>query len=480
MSENEGPDPTPASAAAYVHHLIDEAARQRLPDLFGAEHPDAIYRTTRNGVTVLVLRTPSLTEEQLVKLLRFRLAQYLAVHFIDGQMVYEARMEHEPLANVLPDDVHFLAGAADTGEILCYAVLKAPPEAPPGTTLRQRDRPLFPVEKTHGWGVFNRLRVLPDLPFGKIRELGRFVKNQRLHTLHELAVRGPVEVVASVFRTLIGPLRLEVEAFIGDLEEGVALQNFEFFHCPIVLIHGTVPYEPEEAYFFPRYQNCNVYPFAVLMADLQDNLLERLAAIEEALDKPGKAGLLALFALKRITAAPRSGLEPPGGLAPLSEQGLPQRDVAMRDRRQLLDAGARLRTTDLFASLSVAEAAVLGTFMERLEVPAGQVIVRQGEPGDDLYLIESGQARVQITHRSGAVSPMRSLAPGDYFGEIALLMGGERTADVIAETPMTLLRLSKEAYTRYLGHAAEVEQRITRTAVSRTYASARQMMGGNE
>src|SRR5258708_4089689 len=98
----------------------EAAARQRLPDLFAAEHPDALYRVVnRNGVSVLVLRTPQLPEEHLVKLMRYRLAQYLAVDFVDTEMIYEARMEYEPLYGVSPHDVHFIAGSAETGEILC-------------------------------------------------------------------------------------------------------------------------------------------------------------------------------------------------------------------------------------------------------------------------------------------------------------------------------------------------------------------------
>lgn len=463
--------------AAFVQGLIDAAARERAPDLFASPHPDALYHIpNRSGVSVVVLRTPALTEEQLVKLMKYRLAQYLAVHFIDWRMVYDARMEHEPLANVSPHDIHVIAGSAETGEILCYAALKMGPEAPAGTTLRDRDRPLFPAEKIHGWGIFNRLRVLPDLPLAKLRELGRFVKNQRLHTFDELGVRGPVEVGVALFRTLAGPLRLEVEAILGDLEEGVAKQNLEFFHVPLVVIHGTVPYEAEASYFYPRYQFCTVYPFAALAADISGPVLARLDAIEAALALPGKPGLLGLFALKRQTGGMRSSLEPPEGLGALVETGLPQEGVAMQTRRQMLDLADQLRTMNLFSGLSVAEATVLGTFMERTAAEPGEVIVRQGESGDDLFLIESGEATVQVGGRTGQPVSVATLGPGDYFGEIALLTGEERIADVIAATPMSLLRLTKDAYARYLSHAAEVEQQITRTAMSRTRETTRKMM----
>jgi len=464
------------AAQAYVRGLIDSAAHLRIPELFAEEHQDALYRVpNREGVNVVVLRTTALSEQQLTSLMKFRLAQYVAVNFIDAAMVYETRMEHEPLSGVSPGDVHAIAGSVETGEILCYAALKAPPGAPAGTTLRRKDRPLFGVEQIHGWGIYNRLRVLPDLPLSKVRELGRFVKNQRLHTFDALGLRGPVEVGVALFRALAGPLRIEVDAIIGDLEEGVAKQNLEYFCAPLVVIHGTVPYEGEASYFFPRYQLKTVYPFAALATDISTEMLARLDAIEAGLRLPGKEGLLALLKLKGDAHSAKSSLEPPAGLDALAEAQLPQKGVAMGTRRQLLDAGERLRSVDLFSGLSPAEATVLGTFMERQTVPEGTIVIREGDIGDDLFVIESGEAEVRVGGAGGRPLVVAHYGPGDYFGEIALLTGEERMADVVALTPMTLLRLTKDAFTRYLAHATEVESRLTRTATSRTRDTMRKM-----
>jgi len=467
-------------AAAFIGDLIETAARQRLPELFAAEYPDALYRVrNRNGVSVLVVRTPQLSEEHLVKLMKYRLAQYLAVNFVDSEMIYQARMEYEPLSGVSPRDVHFIAGSAETGEILCYAAVKA--GAPgPGKTLRDRERPLFPVEKVHGWGIYNRLRVLPDLQVDKLREMGRFVKNQRLHTFDVLGARGPIEVGVALFRTLVGPLRLEVDAIIGDLEEGVAKQNLDFFHVPLVVLHGTVPYEPEASYFFPRYQFCTVYPFSILASDISVATLARLDAVEAALELPGKQALVSLIALKKDIQAPRSTLEAPEGLAPLTNEDLPQRGVSMHARRQLLDAGEQLRTINLFHDLSVAEATVLGTFMERRQHRPGDVVIHQGDVGDELFLIESGEAEVRVASSGGRSTTLATLGSGDFFGEIALVTGGERSADVIAMTPLTVMHLSAEAYMRYLSRAADVGQQVTSTAVNRMRDTARRTPGAEQ
>jgi CRP-like cAMP-binding protein len=126
-------------------------------------------------------------------------------------------------------------------------------------------------------------------------------------------------------------------------------------------------------------------------------------------------------------------------------------------------------TTDAFGSLSSAEAAVLAKLLERRTAAAGDLVIRRGDAGDELFLIESGRAEV----RGEASRPIHTLGPGAHFGEIALLEGGERTADVVALEPMSLLRLSRDAYTHYLSRVAEVEQQLTRSALAALQRSQR-------
>jgi CRP-like cAMP-binding protein len=234
-----------------------------------------------------------------------------------------------------------------------------------------------------------------------------------------------------------------------------------------------VPYEPEASYFFPRYQFCTVYPFSILSSDISAASLARLDAVERALELPGKQGLAALIALRKDIPYPRSTLEPPEGLAPLTNADLPQRGVPMEERRRMLDAGERLRTTALFHDLSVAEASVLGTFLERRQYQTGEVVVRQGDPGNQLFLIESGTADVRVAAGGGPSTRVNTLGSGDFFGEIALVTGGERSADVIATSPMTVMYLSADAYARYLADSAEVGNRVSRTAMSRLHRTQR-------
>jgi signal-transduction protein with cAMP-binding, CBS, and nucleotidyltransferase domain len=192
-----------------------------------------------------------------------------------------------------------------------------------------------------------------------------------------------------------------------------------------------------------------------------------LDAIEAALNLPGNEGALALLELKRDTHVPPSSLLPPGGLPLLTDADLPQRRAPIPERRTLLDLGTHLRSTDLFAGLSVGEAAVLGTLLQHQQAAPGDAIIRQGDPGDALYLIETGRVEVRRQLPDGRAVVLAILGPGDYVGEIALITGGEHSAEVVALDDVRLLRLSSDDYHRYLSHLVDVDRQVCLTATRR-------------
>lgn len=74
----------------------------------------------------------------------------------------------------------------------------------------------------------------------------------------------------------------------------------------------------------------------------------------------------------------------------------------------------------------------------------GETIVRQGEPGDDFYIIVDGTALVKQNRGEGE-EPVEvgRLGPGDYFGEIALLLNRPRAATVVANGPLKCVKLDR-------------------------------------
>jgi CRP-like cAMP-binding protein len=98
---------------------------------------------------------------------------------------------------------------------------------------------------------------------------------------------------------------------------------------------------------------------------------------------------------------------------------------------------ARLTAIPLFSELSAEEAHRLSAFATETSAAAGQVLMRQGDYSTELIAIEEGTADVV---RDGAV--VASLGAGDVMGEMGLLERKPRSADVLATSPMRLIKLT--------------------------------------
>src|SRR5207237_7507846 len=90
-----------------------------------------------------------------------------------------------------------------------------------------------------------------------------------------------------------------------------------------------------------------------------------------------------------------------------------------------------LARVPLFGSLSKRHLRSVAGIAKEQQFRENQTIAEEGRPGDDFYVLLSGQAKVVRRGRTVA-----RLMPGDFFGEIALLDGGPRTASVVTETPV--------------------------------------------
>jgi CRP/FNR family transcriptional regulator, cyclic AMP receptor protein len=102
------------------------------------------------------------------------------------------------------------------------------------------------------------------------------------------------------------------------------------------------------------------------------------------------------------------------------------------------DAIERLKAVPLFSACSSRELRAIAGVVKDVRHAAGTVIAREGEPGVGLFVIVDGQAEVTIGGKG-----MAKLGPGDFFGEIALLDGGPRSATVTATTDLRLLGLTE-------------------------------------
>jgi hypothetical protein len=105
-----------------------------------------------------------------------------------------------------------------------------------------------------------------------------------------------------------------------------------------------------------------------------------------------------------------------------------------------------LQSSWLFAECTDDELRPIADKVESRTAAPGDWLVREGEPGEELFVIVDGH--VAVTAEGHAIA---ELGPGDFFGEMSLFGGGERLATVQARNSMQLLVLSRDTFNEVLG-----------------------------
>jgi ABC-type bacteriocin/lantibiotic exporter with double-glycine peptidase domain/CRP-like cAMP-binding protein len=119
-----------------------------------------------------------------------------------------------------------------------------------------------------------------------------------------------------------------------------------------------------------------------------------------------------------------------------------------------------LRVHSAFAVLDRAATLDLLAHLEEVRLEDGEIAVRQGEEADALFLVQDGRLGVWREQEGAEPRRLRTLHAGEFFGEIALVRGGSRTATVRAEGAVELLRLAAGAFERLLTRSPEFARRI--------------------
>jgi CRP-like cAMP-binding protein len=124
---------------------------------------------------------------------------------------------------------------------------------------------------------------------------------------------------------------------------------------------------------------------------------------------------------------------------------------------------SRIAAFPAFADLPETELDELAAAMSEVEFAAGTRVVTQDDYGTAIYYIEEGHADV-LTDGDDVTD---LLGPGDVFGETALLLTGQRTATVVARTPLRLLSLSGQDFERIRARVPELEHSLRRLGLER-------------
>jgi CRP-like cAMP-binding protein len=112
----------------------------------------------------------------------------------------------------------------------------------------------------------------------------------------------------------------------------------------------------------------------------------------------------------------------------------------------LNEDAATLANVPLFQGVDPARLKLIAFAAERQTVPAGNVLVTQGEAGDAAYVVLAGEADALVTTADGATIRVGGIPAGTLFGEVALLADVPRTATVKATTEMVVLRLGADLF----------------------------------
>jgi CRP/FNR family cyclic AMP-dependent transcriptional regulator len=121
-----------------------------------------------------------------------------------------------------------------------------------------------------------------------------------------------------------------------------------------------------------------------------------------------------------------------------------------------------LKKAPLFEGLSKKELALLARTSEDVEVDAGKVLCKEGETGQEFFVIVEGE--VKITRKGRKLA---TRGPGSFVGEIALLEDIPRTATVTAETPLRFFVLTRRDFRHLVNESPIVERKVMQTLARR-------------
>jgi len=131
----------------------------------------------------------------------------------------------------------------------------------------------------------------------------------------------------------------------------------------------------------------------------------------------------------------------------------------MAQHHEYLD---RLAAVPLFAGLDKDELAAVAALGTDIDVDEGRELAKEGDVGSEAFLLLSGSARAT---RDG--EEIATFGPGDFFGEMALLVHGPRTATIVVTSPTAVRAFHRSEFDSLLDRSPKVGVKILRTTAER-------------
>ncbi len=121
---------------------------------------------------------------------------------------------------------------------------------------------------------------------------------------------------------------------------------------------------------------------------------------------------------------------------------------------------AFLKSVEILSTIDPYELMQISDALRTANFSKGEYVIKQGEMGDVFYIIEDGEAAATITKEPGKPpQTVKTYGKGDYFGELALVKGEPRAANVVATSNLKLISLDRDSFKRLLGPLEEILKR---------------------
>jgi CRP/FNR family transcriptional regulator, cyclic AMP receptor protein len=124
-----------------------------------------------------------------------------------------------------------------------------------------------------------------------------------------------------------------------------------------------------------------------------------------------------------------------------------------------------IKSVPLFSHCTKKELAAIATAADEVDLPAGKELAREGDRGREFCVIVEGIADVRRRGRR-----VNELGAGDFFGEIALITGGARTATVTTTSPVRALVLTDRAFRSIVNATPSVQGSVMKALAERLHA----------
>jgi cAMP-dependent protein kinase regulator len=132
--------------------------------------------------------------------------------------------------------------------------------------------------------------------------------------------------------------------------------------------------------------------------------------------------------------------------------------------------------TQLFKDLSPAEFKQIVNSLSLQHYPSNQVVVKEGDPGDSMFVVVRGEVRVITRDMQQREFELAKLGEGQFFGEVALLTGKPRTATILTSQDCELLKLTKSDYDNIVQRYPNIKKVLEEFHVKRAYQTVEAML----